>query len=83
MARINMRIDNDLKEQAQETFQEMGLDLTTAITLFIKYSVNSGELPFRPATKKQIENRQARAEAESGSLQSFDNVDDLLEALND
>ncbi|AMB95575.1 MULTISPECIES: type II toxin-antitoxin system RelB/DinJ family antitoxin [Aerococcus] len=83
MARINIRVDDDLKEQAKATFEDMGLDLTTAITLFIKYSVNSGELPFKPATKKQIENRQARAEAESDQLKTYDNVDDLLEALNE
>ncbi|MCY3073280.1 hypothetical protein [Aerococcus mictus] len=42
-----------------------------------------GELPDKPATKKKIENRQARAEAEGNQLKTYDNVDDLLEALNE
>ncbi|MDK6729052.1 MULTISPECIES: type II toxin-antitoxin system RelB/DinJ family antitoxin [Aerococcus] len=79
MARINIRVDDELKE----TFEDMGLDLTTTITLFIKYSVNSGELPFKPATKKQIENMQARAEAESDKLKAYDDIDELLKALNE
>ncbi|MDK6375456.1 MULTISPECIES: hypothetical protein [Aerococcus] len=58
MTRINIRVDGDLKEKADE-------------------------LPDKLATKKQIENKQARAEAESDQVKTYDNVDDLLEALNE
>ena len=48
MAKVstNISLDEDLKKQAQELFAEFGLDLTTAITIFLKQSVREGRIPF-------------------------------------
>ena len=45
---FNIRIDEELKEQAGMFFNSMGLTLTSAINLFIKQSLLQGELPFKP-----------------------------------
>ncbi|EOH91714.1 type II toxin-antitoxin system RelB/DinJ family antitoxin [Enterococcus pallens] len=34
-SRLNIRIDEKLKEQAKEVFSELGMDLTTAVTIFL------------------------------------------------
>ena len=53
---FNVRIDEDLKNQASMFFNSMGLTLTSAINLFIKQALIQGELPFIPiAQKKQPE----------------------------
>ncbi len=45
---FNVRIDEELKNQASMFFNSMGLSLTSAINLFIKQSLLQGELPFKP-----------------------------------
>lgn len=49
MSRLNMRIDDELKEAASELYQALGMDLTTAVTVFLKQSVREGGLPFQPS----------------------------------
>lgn len=50
MAKFTMNIDPELKEQAAELFEQMGFNMTTAITVFLKQSVRDGNLPFQPTT---------------------------------
>ena len=48
MAKVstNISLDEDLKKEAQELFGELGMDLTTAVTVFLKQSVREGRIPF-------------------------------------
>ena len=48
MAKVstNISLDEDLKKEAQALFAEFGLDLTTAITIFLKQSVHEKRIPF-------------------------------------
>jgi DNA-damage-inducible protein J len=43
---LNIRIDKDLKEQAERFFGELGLNMTTAINLFVRQSLRQGKIPF-------------------------------------
>ena len=42
----NINLDTNLKKSAQELFYDLGLDLTTAVTLFLKQSVRQQRIPF-------------------------------------
>lgn len=42
----NISIDPKLKENAIELFSQFGLDLSTAITLFLQQSVREQRIPF-------------------------------------
>lgn len=42
----SIRLDPELKAQAQEVFDGLGLSLTSAITIFLKASVREQGLPF-------------------------------------
>lgn len=44
--RTNINLDEDLKQQAQDLFAEFGMDLSTAVTVFLKQSLREGGLPF-------------------------------------
>lgn len=48
MANINVtiRMDEELKAQADELFADLGLNLSTAITLFAKQAVREQRIPF-------------------------------------
>ena len=46
MAQVNMRIDDELKEKADVLFGELGLNMTTAFTIFIKAAIRKHGMPF-------------------------------------
>lgn len=46
MAQINIRIDDSLKEKADELFDELGMNMTTAFTVFVKTAVRQRRIPF-------------------------------------
>ena len=46
---IHVRIDEDTKIQAQQVLGDMGLDLSTAINMFIKQIVRNRSFPFLPS----------------------------------
>ena len=42
-----IRIDEDLKKQAVELFSQLGLDMSSAMNIFLKQCVLRGGLPFK------------------------------------
>ncbi|NMA49454.1 MAG: type II toxin-antitoxin system RelB/DinJ family antitoxin [Tissierellia bacterium] len=51
VAQINIRIDDDLKEQAEILFEELGLNMSTAFNVFIRQSIRQGGIPFEITTQ--------------------------------
>ena len=43
---VQFRIDDDLKAQATEIYEKLGLDLSTALRIFLKRSVAVRGIPF-------------------------------------
>lgn len=46
MANMNIRVADELKQQAEIIFSEFGLSTSSAITVFLKQVVRVGGLPF-------------------------------------
>lgn len=46
MARLQIRIDDTLKKDADELFSSLGLDISTAIRIFLNASVENAGIPF-------------------------------------
>ena len=46
MTTINVRVDEKLKMDASELFDELGLNISTAINIFLRQSLIRGGLPF-------------------------------------
>jgi len=44
--RLQIRLDSHLKRQAEQVFSTLGMDLTTAVRLFLKQAVIQNGLPF-------------------------------------
>ena len=79
---VTLRVDKELKEQADALFEDMGLSLNTACRMFLKRAVQEQRIPFevrRPDRKtlKAISD----AEQEKDLSPSFDSVDELMEDL--
>lgn len=43
---VQIRVDEDLKNEATDIFERLGLDLPTAIRVFLKKSVEESGIPF-------------------------------------
>jgi len=43
---LNVRIDADLKKHSEEIFNELGLTMSTALTVFLRQTVRSRGIPF-------------------------------------
>jgi len=48
MTNLQIRVDDVLRHQAQQVANNLGMDLTTAVRVFLKQMVNSNGLPFKP-----------------------------------
>ena len=43
---ISIRMDSDLKAQADALFSELGMNLSTAFNIFVRQSLRDGGIPF-------------------------------------
>ena len=43
---VNIRMDEELKKQAEQLFAELGMNMTTAINIFVRQAINYGGIPF-------------------------------------
>ena len=52
---VQLRVDNELKRQAIELFDALGLDLSTAIRIFLTRAVKEEGIPFPMVLKEETE----------------------------
>lgn len=82
---VTFRVDDELKKQADALFAELGLNLSTALNIFLRQSVRDQQLPF--VVSKNTPNAVTLAAMDAAEHNEdvygpFDNVNDLMEALN-
>ena len=46
---LSIRIDRELKNEAEQIFSALGMNLTTAITIFVRQAVRQRKIPFELA----------------------------------
>lgn len=81
---LNIRIDPDIKEQAEQLFSQFGITITDAINMFLYQSLNYGGIPFELKTDKpNAVTLSAMKEADeiTKSCQSPDDVEYMLKEL--
>ena len=81
---INIRIDSELKQSAEKLFDDLGLTMTSAITMFLKSAVNHDGIPFE--VKRLTPNAETRAalaeydemKKKNGKYKRYESFDDLM-----
>ena len=64
-ASINIRLDSHVKKQAQELFSALGMDISTAIYVFLRMAIQRQGLPFEVALERvPAETREALDEVQ-------------------
>ena len=87
-AAISMRVDPQVKSEAESIFGSLGLSLAEAINVFLHKSIMEGGLPFDVRQPRyNAETEKAMQEARdimSGKTQAvgYDSVDDLFADLD-
>ncbi|HOO63286.1 MAG TPA: type II toxin-antitoxin system RelB/DinJ family antitoxin [Synergistaceae bacterium] len=83
---LNVRVDEDLKKQADAIFSALGMSMSTAVTMFLKSTVRCKGFPcdLRLGLPPNAETLQAMEDTEKGLglSRTFDSVEELMEDLN-
>ena len=61
---LNIRTDKAIKDQAEEIFNELGLNMTTAINIFLRTAIREHGIPFE--LKLEVPNDTTAAAIEEG-----------------
>ncbi len=85
---LNVRVDSTLKKESDMLFKDLGLNMSTAINMFLTQCVKTSSIPFNisePKPSKQL--KRALKEAERIAkhperYKSYDNIDDLFKDLD-
>lgn len=48
---VNIRVDEELKKQAESLLSDMGLNMTTAVNIFLRQVLRTGGIPFEITTR--------------------------------
>ena len=84
---LNIRTDKEIKDQAEKIFNELGLNMTTAVNIFLRTAVREHGIPFE--LKLEVPNEiTAEAIGEGRKLMAdpsaprYSSMDELKEALD-
>lgn len=83
---INVRVDSLLKKEAESLFSDLGLNMSSAITLFLKSAISSNGIPFEIKRRKpNAETLAALAEYEEmkKNPEKYKRYDSFQEALDE
>ena len=84
MATVTARVDENVKKEAEILFKKIGLNMSTAMNLFLKKCILEQGIPF----ELKVPNRETRkildeVEKGVGLSKTFDSIDELTEDLED
>ena len=83
---MTIRVNSTTKRRAQRLFSELGLDMSSAINIFLKKSVAEERIPFEVsrAEKPNLATQRAIARVEKGKdlVGPFKTVEEAMDYLN-
>ncbi|MFZ2149777.1 MAG: type II toxin-antitoxin system RelB/DinJ family antitoxin [Minisyncoccia bacterium] len=84
MTTLNIRIDEDIKNKANKTLSSLGLDMSSAVKIFLHQVIEEKGLPFTPTKnkaalaarwKKEIAYALKHGKAYKSTKELFDHLD--------
>ena len=79
---MSIRLDSEVKEQAQQVFNNLGMDMTTAINIFLRQAIQYQGLPFdvRLDENRKLIQVLTDVDQHRNMSQSFESVSNLMGA---
>ncbi len=85
MAVINIRVNDEVKKEAETIFKALGLNMSVAMNLFLKKCINENGIPFdlKLPNNETIEALEETNKILNGDIErkSYKNSDELFEDL--
>lgn len=83
---ISIRMDSDLKAQADALFNELGMNITTAFNIFVRQSLREGKIPFdislnQPNRETLAALMEADRIAKDSTVKGYSDLDELFHDL--
>jgi len=83
---FSVRMDSDVKKQSEALFAELGMNLTTAINVFLRQSIRVGGFPFDvtlnvPNAVTRAAIQEAERIAHDPSVKRYSDVEEALREL--
>jgi len=83
---VSIRMDTELKAQADELFAELGMNLSTAFNIFVRQSLREGGIPFeirteRPNKETVAAMLEAECIAKDPNVKKYSDVEEALREL--
>lgn len=84
---INVRVDSALKQEAEALFSDLGLNMSSAINMFLRSAINHNGIPFeikRPtpnAETKAALDEYAEMEKNPDKYKRYESFDEILEEV--
>ena len=80
---VTIRLDSQLKFQAEALFSELGLNLSTAFGIFLRQSVREGRIPFSISLNKPNQETiaallEAERIAKDPSVKAYTDLDEFF-----
>ena len=80
MANINVRVDDELKKEAEEVLRELGIDFSTGIRIYLTKLVREQGIPFELSLKKTHLD-QSWEDYEAGRTHTYDSAEDMMRSV--
>ena len=77
---VTIRVDKDVKKQAEVLFNDLGLTLSSAINMFLHQAIAEQAIPFKPA-KKQETKHASRSELMKAAEEAYNEHSNLYKEL--
>lgn len=83
---ISIRMDTELKAAAEDLFEELGMNLSTAFNIFVRQSLREGGIPFKisegkPSKETVAAMLEAERIAKDPNSKGYTDLDTLFEDL--
>ena len=83
---FSVRMDSDIKKQCENLFSELGMNLTTAINVFLRQSLRVGGFPFdvkleQPNRETIAAMREAERIVHDPDVKHYSDVEEALREL--
>ncbi|WP_135551859.1 type II toxin-antitoxin system RelB/DinJ family antitoxin [Paenibacillus cymbidii] len=80
---INIRMDEELKKEAESLFADLGLNMTTAVNIFVRQSVRQGGIPFEITTQTDAFYNPYNLKRIKQSIQQMEQGKMIAKTMND
>lgn len=85
---LNIRTDAEIKTAAEQLFNELGLNLSTAVNMFLRQAIRTGGIPFevkvdRPNEITALAIAEGKRLLQDNTAKGYHSMDELKAALDE